>query len=91
MASVPSLPPLPISACRPTYMFSTSYLLDAYDYAQLISSKMSKSKLCIKQNQQSSFEQGFNIRAGSIQREYYLFLEISNFFMLLSREKVINK
>ena len=50
---------------------------------------MSKSKLCIKQNQQSSFEQGFNIRAGSIQREYYLFLEISN--MLLSREKVIHK
>ena len=50
---------------------------------------MSKSKLCIKQNQQSSFEQGFNIRAGSIQREYYLFLEISN--MLPSREQVIHK
>ena len=26
-----------------------------------------------KENQQSSFEQGFNIHAGSIQREYYLF------------------
>ena len=45
-----------------------------------------QSKLCIKQNQQSSFEQGFNIHAGSIQREYYLFFEISNNYAAFKRK-----
>ena len=89
MPPVPSLPPLPIVrmqtnlyvfnflSLRCIGLFTVNKLKDACRPRLSFASSIINS---LASNKVSTYS---NIRAGSIQREYYLFLEISN--MLLSR------
>ena len=76
MPSVPSLPPLPV-VCMHTNLHVFNFLslrcICLFTVNKPKDALLTQSKLCIKHNQLSSFEQGFNIHACSIQREYYLF------------------
>ena len=69
MPSVPSLLTLPV-VCMHTNLHVFNFLslrcIGLFTVNKLKDALYTRSKLCIKQSQQSSFEQGFNIHAGSI-------------------------